>query len=558
MTRYLITSALPYANGPIHFGHVAGVYLPADVYARTLRMLGEDVLSICGTDEYGVPITLKADKRGEPYPQYVKSWNEDIKSFFDSLHIEFDIFSGTSECPQHKETAQDFFRQLSESGYLEKKETTQLYCAKDKMFLADRYVGGTCYVCGEENARGDECPNCGTWIDPLKLKNPTCKQCGSEPENRSTRHWYLDLPKLRDDYIGGWIKDHKWKSNVSAFIQNLLKDVPSRSITRDLKWGVPVPADLAGDEEGKMLYVWFDAPIGYVSFTKQLMEERGTPDEWELWWKDPETRLVHFLGKDNIPFHCLVFPSMLWGTKQEYVLPWAVPANEFYNMEEGKFSTSDGRTIDPDAFFEQYDREAVRFYIITTLPETADSVFSMEQMALTINSGLAGNIGNLATRVLKFIAKNFDAQIPTMSPEHMDEMDALMLGDCGEISDPAIAIQDFRFRQAAQALLANATAGNVFMQKTEPWAMRKTDPAKAASALNTLCEWIAWVSRWMSPFMPQKAQELWEMLGMQGQVADQPWPGVPEKGSWRSLEAGAPLGTPEALFPRIDVPAKAK
>ena len=552
MTRYLVTSALPYANGPIHFGHVAGVYLPADVYVRTLRMMGEEVLSICGTDEYGVAITLKADQEGTPYPEYVKRWNHEIHSFFDRLHIEFDTFSGTSRCPQHEGTAQDFFRHLGANGYLDKQETTQLYCETDEMFLADRYVGGTCYVCGCEKARGDECPDCGTWIDPLRLIAPVCKQCGNTPVHRTTRHWYLNLPKLRDEHIGAWINDHEWKPNVRAFIQNLLKDVPSRSVTRDLKWGVPVPEDLAEGEEGKRLYVWFDAPIGYISFTKELMAQRGTPDEWQRWWQDPETRLVHFLGKDNIPFHCLVFPSMLWGTQQNYILPWQVPANEFYNLEAGKFSTSEGRTLDLDAFFAKYDPEAVRFYILTTLPETSDSTFSLEQMVLTINSGLAGNLGNLATRVLKFLAKNFDGVIPPIAPEHLDEMDHLMLGDCGEIGDPGIHVREFRFRQAAATLLANSSVGNVFMQRTEPWALRKTDPERAASALNTLCEWIRWVAQWMAPFLPQKAQELWEMLGCQGQVAQEPWPGIPQKGAWRRLEAGARLGTPEALFPRVE------
>lgn len=554
MTRYLVTSALPYANGPIHFGHVAGVYLPADVYVRTLRMLGEEVLSVCGTDEYGVAITLKAEQAGQDYGEYVRGWHDNIQNFFARLGVEFDIFSGTSQCAQHEETAQDFFRQLDANGYLEKKETTQLYSEEDGMFLADRYVMGTCYVCGYESARGDECPHCGTWIDPLKLKNPRSALSGAEPVHRQTRHWYLNLPKLRDDFIGGWIQNHEWKPNVSAFIQNLLEDVPSRSITRDLKWGVPVPPELAGDEEGKRLYVWFDAPIGYVSFTKELMAQRGTPDEWRRWWQDEDTRLVHFLGKDNIPFHCLVFPSMLWGTQQDYVLPWQVPANEFYNLESGKFSTSEGRTFDLDAFFERYDAEAVRFYIITTLPETSDSTFSLEQMVQTINSSLAANIGNLATRVLKFIGKNFEGKVPALAPEHAQEFDRQILIECGEIQDPAESIRAFRFREAAAILLANSSVGNVFMQRTEPWAMRKTDPEKAASALNTLCEWIGWMARWMAPFLPGKAQALWEQLGQPGQVADQPWPGIPDASTWRSLQAGAPLGTPEALFPRVSLP----
>jgi methionyl-tRNA synthetase len=557
LTRYLVTSALPYANGPIHFGHVAGAYLPADVYVRTLRMLGEDVAFICGTDEHGVAITMRAEDAGQEYGAYVRQWHAEFQRTFDELGIEFDIFSGTSQCPQHVETSQEFFRRLDENGYLERRTTEQLYCPRDEMFLADRYVTGTCYVCGHAAARGDECPSCGTWIDALRLLEPECKRCGASPERRSTTHWYLDLPKLRDEHLGSWIATHDWKPNVDAFIRNMLEDVPQRAITRDMRWGVPVPADMAGDEQDKVLYVWFDAPIGYVSFTKELMERRGTPDAWRAYWHDPETRLVHFIGKDNIPFHCLVFPAMLYGQRRDFVLPWAVPANEFYNLAGGKFNTSEGNTLDTTEFFERYDREATRFYIISSMPETADSEFSLGQLALLNNSALAGNIGNLATRVLKFIAKNFDGVVPALAPEHEREYDELLLEQCGEIDDPATWVQRFRFRKAAEVLVANATVANVFMQKTEPWALRKTDPGRAASALNTLCEYISWLARWMVPFMPGKAQALWAMLGQAGPVAAQPWPCVPRHPGWRSLRGGQPLGTPLALFPRMELPADA-
>jgi methionyl-tRNA synthetase len=377
--------------------------------------------------------------------------------------------------------------------------------------------------------------------------------CGNPPEKRSTRHWYLDLPRLRDEHMGDWIREHEWKPNVAAFIQNLLADVPERAITRDMRWGVPVPEDVPGSE-GKVLYVWFDAPIGYVSFTKELMDRRGTPDEWERWWKGDDVRLVHFIGKDNIPFHCLVFPSMLHGAKASYALPWAVPANEFYNLEGGKFSTSEGRTLDPETLFERYDREAVRFYIVSSLPETADSEFSLRQFALVNNATLAGNIGNLVTRVLKLVAKDHDNAVPPLTEEHRAAMDAELLEGCGAIGDPAEHVRAFRFRRAVETLAANATVANVFMQNTEPWALKKTDPARAASALNTLCQYLAWMARWMAPFVPGKAQALWEMLGRPGAVADQPWPGVPEAASWRALEGGSPLGTPAALFPRVEEP----
>lgn len=552
MVRYLVTSALPYANGPIHFGHAAGAYLPADLYVRTLRMLGEDVLFVCGTDEHGVAITLKAETEGKPFADYVAHWREDIERAFSALGIHFDIFSGTSSSPPHAAMAQDFFTRLDEGGYLNQRTTEQLYCTTDDIFLADRYVIGTCYVCGHEHARGDECPQCGTWIEALRLGSPKCKLCGNAPERRSTTHWYLNLPKLRDEFIGGWIAEHDWKPNVKAFIQNLLEDLPERAITRDMRWGVPVPAS-AGEAEGKVLYVWFDAPIGYVSFTAELMAERGTPEAWRDWWQSPDTRLVHFIGKDNIPFHCLVFPSMLYGVQQEFVLPWAVPANEFYNLAGGKFSTSGGNTFDVHAFLERYGAEVTRFYILSTLPETSDAEFDPEQLVQLNNSSLAGNLGNLVTRVLKFTVKNYDGTLPDLHPDHEAEYDALLLADCGELFDPSESVREHRFRRAAEQLLANASAANVFMQRTEPWALRKTDPERAASALSTLVQYLGLIARWMAPFLPDSSQALWQMLGCDGQVSDQPWPARPVPGQWRSLPAGHRLGTPDALFPRLEL-----
>ncbi|MFT7679038.1 MAG: methionyl-tRNA synthetase [Planctomycetota bacterium] len=557
MARYLVTSALPYANGPIHFGHAAGAYLPADLYVRTLRMLGEDVLYVCGTDEHGVAITLKAEQEGAEFPEYVARWREEILATFTQLGIEFDVFSGTNRSPSHAETSQEFFLQLDKSGYLKRRDTEQLYCAKDDIFLADRYVLGTCYVCGNESARGDECPQCGTWIDALRLVSPSCKLCGSAPERRSTTHWYLDLPKLRDEHIGEWIAKHDWKPNVKAFILNMLKDVPERAITRDMRWGIPVPDSVEGDTDGKVLYVWFDAPIGYISFTKDLMAERGTPDAWRDWWQSADTRLVHFIGKDNIPFHCMVFPSMLHGVKQDYVLPWAVPANEFYNLAGGKFSTSEGNTFDTAEFMQHYGAEVTRFYILCTLPETADAEFNPEQLVLLNNASLSGNLGNLITRVLKFTVKNFDGRLPDLDPAHAAEYDAQLLGgDCGEVVDPAASIREHQFRRAAEQLLANATVANVFMQRTEPWALRKTDPARAASALATLVQYLHYLARWMAPFLPSKAQELWVMLGCEGEVSKQAWPSVPQAGEWRELPESHVLGTPEALFPRLELAAE--
>lgn len=558
MPRTLVTSALLYANGPLHFGHIAGAYLPADIYTRTLRMCGEDVLAISGSDDHGVAITISAEKAGVDYPTYVKGWHDDMRATFEAFDIRYDIVSGTSTCPQHADASREFFTQLLANGYLKERDTHQLYCATDDMFLADRYVSGTCYVCGFEGARGDECPNCGTWVDPLKFEDPTCKVCGNSPEKRTTTHWYLDLPKLRDEHIGEWIKKHGWKSNVAKFIENLLKDVPERAITRDMSWGIPLPDQVGPKAEGKVLYVWFDAPIGYVSFTKELMAERGTPDAWKDWWKGDDTRLVHFIGKDNIPFHCLVFPSMLYGTKDGYILPSDVPANEFYNLEGGKFSTSSGNAFDIKTFLGNYDVDTTRFHLASSMPETADSDFSMEQFVQTANTALAGTIGNLASRVLKFIGKNFDGVVPALTTEHEEEMDQMLFEECGEMEDPAEHVRAFRFRKAAEAIVKNASVANVFVDRMAPWALRKEDPAKAASSLATLCDWLNWMARWMAPILPTKSQVLWQMLGHDTNVADQSWPGLPARGSWRTLEAGQPLGELVTLFPRIELPEPAE
>ncbi|MCB9915846.1 MAG: methionine--tRNA ligase [Planctomycetes bacterium] len=552
MSRYLVTSALPYANGPIHFGHVAGAYLPADVYVRLLRMQGEDVLFVCGADEHGAAITINAEQEGVDYPSYVARWRAEFKRTFDRFGIEFDVWSGTSVCPRHAEFSQEFFRRLAANGYLQKRTTEQLYCVHDAMFLPDRYVLGTCPKCGHAPARGDECPSCGSWLDAAKLREPSCKLCGNAPELRETTHWYLDLPKLRDAHIGTWFAEHEWKSNVRGFIGNMLEDLQPRPITRDMKWGVPVPAEFLEGEEGKVLYVWFDAPIGYVSMTAELCAARGDAEGWRRWWQDPDTRLVHFIGKDNIPFHALVFPSMLWGVQQDYVLPWAVPANEFYNLQGRKFSTSANWTLPLDEFFESYDAEAARFHLIASMPETADSEFTWGDFQSTVNASLADTIGNLATRVLRFIDKHFEGKVPSIDAATCVELDRVLLEECGAIGDPGAHVREFRFRRAAETFVANAAVANVFVDRLAPWALRKTDPERCAAVLNTACEWLALLARWMAPFMPHKAQRLWAMLGQAGPVTAPGWPQPPRPGAWRTLPCGTPLGEVEGLFAKLD------
>ena len=559
MPRTLVTSALTYANGPIHFGHVVGANLPADVYARTLRALGEEVLYVGGTDEHGVAITIGAEQEGRPYDEYVAHWRDEIKKLFDAVGIEFDVWSGTSVSPHHVALSQEIFRDLFANGYLLERENEQLYCLRDERYLADRYVRGTCPHCGHGDARGDECPSCGKWLDPLDFAEPRCGICGDAPERRVTKHWHLDLAKLRDEHLGAWIEGHEWKANVRAFIANQVADLRDRPITRDMSWGVPVPQEIAGDATGKVLYVWFDAPIGYISFTREWADARGTPEAWLDWWRPREgedVRLVHFIGKDNIPFHCIVFPAMLWGagrgSERPWVLPAQVPANEFYNLQGAKFSTSKDWTIPLERFFEEYDAEAARFYLIASMPETADSEWSWREFQSCVNASLADTIGNLATRVLRFVDKHWDGRVPPVAAEHAAELDRTILEECGPVGDPAEFVREFRFRRAAEQLIENARVANVFLDRTAPWALRKTDPERAGAVLATACEWIGWTARWMVPFMPGKASRLWSMVGGEGAVTDRPWPGVPVAATWRQLAPERPLGEVAGLFDKLD------
>jgi methionyl-tRNA synthetase len=552
VTRTLVTSALTYANGPIHFGHIIGANLPADVYVRTLRMQGEQARFVCGTDEYGVAIAIGAEAAGMEPGEYAAKWREQIRTTFDALDIGYDVFSGTSSSPHHAEMSRDFFRALNANGFLIKETSNQLFCEPCDRFLADRYITGTCPKCAHEKARGDECPKCGEWLDPLEIIEPKCGVCGASPQARATTHWYLDLPKLRDEHIGQWFEGKAWKPNVQAFVKELLKGIDKRPITRDMKWGIPLPEEIAGDEEGKVLYVWFDAPIGYISFLREWAEQQGSPDEWEDWWKSEDTELVHFMGKDNIPFHCIVFPSMLYGVKQDYILPSAVPAMEFYNLEGAKFNTTEGRVIPLEPFFEKYDSDATRFYLLSSAPETSDSDWRWEDFQTCVNAGLADTIGNLATRVLRFVDKHFDGKVPALAPGHEAELDKVMLAHSGPIADPAESIRRFRYREATQQLLNNAAVANVYIDTTAPWSLRKTDMERCGSVLNTAVEWLHYLARWMAPFMPNKSQALWEMLGQAGPVAEAGWPTDPVAGNWRNNLGGQELGEIQGLFNKID------
>ncbi len=509
-SKVLVTSALPYANGPIHFGHVVGAYLPADVYVRARRMMGHQVLYICGTDEHGVTIVQNAEKAGVAPQAFVDRWHEEIKKTFDGFGIEFDIFSGTSagRNPFHAALSQEFFLKLHANGYISDRTVKQLYCGSCRRFLADRYVEGTCPRCGAPGARGDECPSCGAWVDPLELKDPKCKQCGAAPVVKETRHWFLDLPRLAEEKIKEWFRSKagEWKPNVLTFVENMLSDLKDRPITRDLDWGVPVPLEEA---RGKVLYVWFDAPIGYISATMQLFQARGEPEAWKSWWKDPECELVHFIGKDNIPFHVVVFPSMLYGVKDGYILPANVPANEFYNLEGKKFSTSMGWYIPLDLFFREFPADAARYALIQSAPETKDSDFTWKGFQARVNNDLADNLGNLAARVLRFVERYQDGKIPgPQAPPSEREKELLALRG-KKVEEFTRAILEFKFRRAATVVMELSREGNRIFDDGKPWVTRKTDPEKTATTLWVCCETLRTLAFLCAPLMPATGKKIW-------------------------------------------------
>ncbi len=564
MHRYLVTSALPYANGPIHFGHVAGAYLPADVYVRYLRMAkGKDkVLFVCCTDEHGVAITLKAEQAGLDYRSYVDQWHQEIKALFDQFTIEFDIFSGTARCPWHQETSQKFFKVLLEQGFVFEKTEEQWFSEATQRFLPDRYLQGGCPECGFEKARGDECPSCGSWIDARLLKNPTSLIDGSKPVLKATKHWYLDLPKLQAAGLEAWYQgeDHTrpilgWKSNVDGHVQAMLRDLHERPITRDLPWGVPVPAELE-DAEGKVLYVWFDAPIGYLSATMEWADAQGTPEAWQDWWQNPQTRLVHFIGKDNIAFHTVVFPSMLLGQGQAwngkaFVLPWSVPANEFYNLQGQKFNTSSGWYLDNHHFFSTYNADAARFHVLLSMPETADSEFNWHDFQATNNSLLADKVGNLASRVLKFVHKRFAGKVPAGVETPFAHP---MLAEADQaFSQVGQHLEKQEFRKSGQALIAGCAALNQFFDAMAPWkSVNSEDPAQqqeCAAVLERCLAYLELLSRRLSPFCPTTAQRLRSMLGDLAAAAEPTWG---EDTPPSLCPANGSIGEVEVLFGKID------
>jgi methionyl-tRNA synthetase len=538
--KIIVTSALPYANGPIHFGHVVGAYLPADVYVRFRRMLGDDVHFVCGSDEHGVAITLKAEQEGTPYEAYVDRWHDAIGATLRRMGIEFDVFSGTSHHrnPHHRALAQQFFLDLRASGYLLEKTEEQYFSEALGRFLPDRYVVGTCYLCGHESARGDECPACGKYLDARQLIAPRCSLDGSVPILRETTHWYLDLGRARDEWLRDWIdsKRGQWKPNVENFVRADLEDLRPRPITRDLPWGVPVPVEGA---EGKVLYVWFDAPIGYLSISRQYWTEQGQPERFEELWKDPATKLFHFIGKDNITFHAIVFPTILRGADKGWILPENVPANEFFNFEGRKFNTSSGWMI-PEEAIADVPVDALRYALCTMMPETADSDWTWTEFQARINGDLADNLGNFVSRTLRFIERFFDGEIPGYGAASAAD-EALFSAASRAATEVREHLGAFRFRRACQAIMALGHECNRYYDTEAPWTSIKTAEGKprAAQVMRTCVEMIRAFGHLVAPIMPATSAILLRSVGADGTAPDLAAVGVPPTDP--TPVAGAPL-----------------
>ena len=513
--RYMVTSALPYANGPVHIGHLAGVYIPSDIYVRYLRLRGRDVLWVCGSDEHGVPITIKARKEGVTPQDVVDKYNGIIKDSFERLGISFDIYSRTTS-PVHARTASDFFRTLYDKGEFTVSESEQYYDPEAQTFLADRYITGTCPCCGSDGAYGDQCEKCGSTLSATDLINPKSTISGATPVLRKTKHWYLPLDK-HEQWLREWILDgHKeWKSNVYGQCKSWLDTgLQPRAVSRDLDWGIPVPVEGA---EGKVLYVWFDAPIGYISATKEL-----TPD-WEKYWKDEQTKLVHFIGKDNIVFHCIVFPAML-KAHGGYILPDNVPANEFLNLEGDKISTSRNWAVWLNEYLDDMPgkQDVLRYVLCANAPETKDNDFTWKDFQTRNNNELVAVLGNFVNRALVLTEKYFDGTVPEAGP--LAEYDEQTLAELPRIKAAVEdAIENYRFREALREAMNMARLGNKYLADTEPWKVVKTDKDRVATILNVALQITANLAIVIEPFMPFTAEKMlgmlsvgkldWEMLG---------------------------------------------
>ncbi|MDH5476364.1 MAG: methionine--tRNA ligase [Cyclobacteriaceae bacterium] len=540
--KYTITAALPYANGPVHVGHLAGVYVPADIYVRYLRSKGEDVAFVCGSDEHGVPITIRAKKEGVSPQEIVDKYHEIIKKSFNDFGISFDIYSRTSS-PTHHNTASDFFKKLYDDGAFEEKESEQFYDEKNQQFLADRYIVGTCPRCNFDGAYGDQCESCGSTLSSTELINPTSALSGEKPVMRNTKHWYLPLDKY-ENWLKEWIVDgHKndWKTNVYGQCKSWIdQGLQARAVTRDLDWGVPVPVKGA---EGKVLYVWFDAPIGYISATKDWAEEKGK--NWEDFWKGKNTELVHFIGKDNIVFHCIIFPAML-KAEGSYVLPQNVPANEFLNLEGDKISTSRNWAVWLHEYLEELPgkEDVLRYTLCANAPETKDNDFTWKDFQARNNNELVAILGNFINRAVVLTHKYFEGKVPEINTlEAIDEEVIQKMNEFPQLI--AASLDKYRFREAMGVFMDLARLGNKYLADTEPWKLIKEDEKRVATILNISLQIAANLTIVGEPFLPFSMKKLEGILN----TTSRKWN---EAGKADLLDSGHQLNKATLLFEKIE------
>lgn len=508
MTRYLVTAALPYANGPIHIGHLAGCYLPADIFVRYLKLKGEDVCFICGSDEHGVPITIKADEMKKTPKEIVDHYHKVMKDSFEKFGIVFDNFSGTSR-PIHHENAKHFFLKLYQNGYVSKKVEKQYYCENCKRFLPDRYVEGICPHCKAEGARGDQCDTCGKPIDNVSLIDPKCKICGATPVVKETEHFYLDLDKFQDrlkEYINSrtW-----WKDNVKEFSLGWIKEgLKPRAITRDLDWGVKVPVE---GFENKVLYVWFDAPIGYISSTMEYFKNKGDENGWEKWWKDKDTRIIHFLGKDNIVFHSVIWPSILMGVEEGYNLPYDIPANEYLNIEGKKLSTSRNWAIWLDDYLKRFPPDILRYVLSSILPENKDTDFSWTEFQNRNNGELADIYGNFINRTVQFVLKYNDGKVKK-AKELKDDDQEFLKTIYEKVEKVGEYIETYQLRKATYEFMDIARESNKYFASKEPWVLAKNDRDYLDTVLYVCMKAVVVLSCVGDPFIPFTSKKLRDFL----------------------------------------------
>ncbi len=545
--KVLVTSALPYANGPIHLGHLSGAYLPADIYVRYKRLNGDDVIYICGSDEHGVPITISADKEKVSPKVIIDRYHEANKKAFERFGMSFDNYSRTS-LPIHHETAKEFFLEFYNRGLLIEKKSLQFFDEKANMFLPDRYVEGTCPKCGNQEARSDECENCGSLYDPSELKNPRSKISGGTPSLKETTHYYFPLGKYQkrlEAYVDEMNEKYGWKDNVLQYCRGWFKDgLKDRAITRDLDWGIKVPVDGA---EGKVIYVWFEAVLGYISSTKEFAQKKNQPELWKKYWLDTKTKYIAFIGKDNVVFHTIIFPAILmaWndGTKEKYCLPQNVPANEFLNFEGKKFSKSRNWGIDVDEFLNIFPADPLRFTLAANLPENRDTDFYWKEFQLRNNSELADILGNLINRTFTFAHKHFEGKVPPQN--NLEKIDEEIL-KLAESYPQKIAelFENFKIKDGVLEIMNLARAGNKYFNDSEPWKTIKSDKDKCATTINICLNLIYTLAELFYPIIPFSMEKLFSMLNAQPT-------GWLESGK-TNLPAGHKLNDTEILFPKIE------